>query len=94
MNPRTLNREMDRIRKKLGGRWLKKNNEGDHFISPHSFRRSWITRWINQHPNTSPYEAAEAIGHSDPRTTFQYFQHTDELENKIEIFVKNNTVEI
>lgn len=72
MCPRTLNYEMNRLRPVLRGRFLEKNTHGDHLIAPHSFRRSWITRYMNQCKN--PFKTAKAIGHADPNVTFQYYQ--------------------
>ncbi len=75
MHPRSLNNELDRKRKVLGlsnVRWFERTQFGDRVISPHSFRRSWIVRYLNKYKN--PAECSRAIGHSDINTTFAYYQ--------------------
>ena len=90
----TLNNEMDRKRKVLGGRFLLRNHYGHHLIAPHSYRRSWITRWVNQQKDSNPFETARCIGHQDPRTTMTYFQYSENLKNKVRQFIHDNAVKV
>jgi len=92
MNPRTLNSEMNRLRKKFGGRWLDKTSYGDHVISPHSFRRSWITRYLEKYGDIAG--CSRDIGHNSLDTTFGYYQilHHDRLRNFVDS--ENITVNI
>lgn len=97
MNPRCLNWEMDKHREILGGRWLERigNGNNDHLLGPHSFRRGWITRYIDRYNN--PAECARAIGHNSMDVTFQYYKKVDverlkEFVNADNIFMKNPTI--
>ena len=87
-SPRSLNKEMERLRIKFKGRWLKKNSQGHSLISPHSFRRSWITRHLNMYKN--PPKTSRAIGHSDMKTTFGYYQELNMDDERL--FVNRDKV--
>ena len=82
----TLNMELSCQRVKLGGKWLQRNSYGHHLLSPHSFRRGWITRYMSESKN--PFEVARAIGHKSPDTSYQYFQPRS-MEKKLQQFVES-----
>lgn len=88
INPRSLNFEMSRVRPKLGGRWLERNSYGDHLIGPHSFRRSWIVRYLDKYQN--PAECSRAIGHNDINTTFGYYQEIK--KNRLREFINSENI--
>ena len=88
LNPRSLNKEMDRIRKILKSRWLERTSYNDHLITPHSFRRSWIVRYLDKYQN--PAECSRAIGHNDINTTFGYYQEIK--KERLRSFVNSEAV--
>jgi len=90
LNPRTLNWELNRHRKTLGGRWLEKNSYDNHFLSPKSYRCSWITRYAEI--ATDSFELAAAIGHKDPKTSYTYYQFTK--HQKVKEFVEREAVKV
>jgi integrase len=73
--PKFLNNEMTRKRKKLyimtgNSRWIQKDNQGNHILRPYSFRYGFVRRSLEG--GVPIEELAKYMGHSDPRTTFQY----------------------
>lgn len=90
INPRSLNKELDRIRETLGGVFIKRNSKGHHLIGPHSFRRSWISRHIRWTGNIA--ETSRAIGHSDVKTTYGYYYEL--MKEKTPVWVNNEYVNI
>jgi len=91
MNPRILNKEMDKQRKEFKGRWLERNNDQTYCLNPRSFRVSWITRFGKKCKDI--FKTAKAIGHTDPRTTATYFDPVDiseirSFQNQQEVMIR------
>lgn len=70
MNSLSLNMEFTKfIRPRLRGRFLQKDHNGTHYLSPKSFRITLITRLMQ---DLSVYEVCKIMNHTKPDTTLRY----------------------